>query len=46
MSSIFYKVGYLSSSYPWLAVIFCVTLTSLLGMGMYNLKLESEPESN
>lgn len=45
MKNIFYTIGYMSSAYPWIALIFSLTLTSLLGLGTYNMRLETDPES-
>lgn len=42
--SIFYKIGKFSSSNPWIAFLLCISITIVLGMGMYNLHLQTDPQ--
>ena len=40
---LFYKIGYLSSENPWIVVILAATVTTILSLGMYNIRLETDP---
>ncbi len=45
VNKIFYHVGRLSATYPWLVILTCVSISVIGGLGMLNLKLEGDPQA-
>ena len=43
MAGIFYQIGYTGSKYPCLVVLLCVTITGILSLGIYNLRILTDP---
>ncbi|KAM3130411.1 hypothetical protein pb186bvf_017510 [Paramecium bursaria] len=44
MAGIFYQIGYTGSKYPCLVVLLCVTITGILSLGIYNLRILTDPQ--
>ena len=41
----FYRVGYLSASYPYMTIFICASVSLVCALGMINLKLEGDPQA-
>lgn len=44
MSGVFYHIGYTGAKYPCLVFTLTLTITALLSLGMYNLRVLTDPQ--